>query len=94
MNKKELYEKNLKGLQTFTQLSLEERLRILASIGIITKGKAMNNEEVETLKNKVKELEKQINTLKQLILNSTYSSGHFSLSTTDEKFLYTKVGDE
>ena len=37
MNKKELYEKNLKGLQAFTQLSLEERLRILASIGIITK---------------------------------------------------------
>ena len=53
MKKKELYEKNLKGLQTFTQLSLEERLRILASIGIITKGKVMNNEEVETLKNKV-----------------------------------------
>lgn len=54
----------------------------------------MNNEEVETLKNKVKELENQINTLKQLILNSTYSSGHFSLSGTDENFLYTKVGDE
>ena len=54
----------------------------------------MNNEEVETLKNKVKELENQINTLKQLILNSTCSSGHFQLNGIDEKFLYTKVGDE
>ena len=94
MKKKELYEKNLKGLQTFTQLSLEERLRILASIGIITKGKVMNNEEVETLKNKVKELENQIGILKQLILNSTCSSGHFQLNSIDENFLYTKVGDE
>ena len=37
MNKNEIYEKNLKGLQTFSQLSLEERLEILAKIGIITK---------------------------------------------------------
>jgi len=32
--------------------------------------------------------------LKQLILDSTKSSGHFILSGTDENFLYTKVGDE
>ena len=37
MNKNEIYEKNLKGLQTFSQLSLEERLEILAKIGILTK---------------------------------------------------------
>jgi hypothetical protein len=37
VNKNEIYEKNLKGLQTFSQLSLEERLEILAKIGIITK---------------------------------------------------------
>jgi cell division protein FtsB len=53
-----------------------------------------NNQEIQTLKNRVDELENQINTLKQLILDSTKSSGHFILSGTDENFLYTKVGDE
>jgi hypothetical protein len=31
--------------------------------------------------------------LKQLILDSTHSSGHFQLNSTDESFLYTKVGE-
>lgn len=50
--------------------------------------------EIQTLKNRVDELENQINILKQLILDSTKSSGHFHLSGDSESFLYTKVGDE
>lgn len=53
-----------------------------------------NNQEIQTLKNRVDELENQINILKQLILDSTRSSGHFHLSGDSESFLYTKVGDE
>jgi hypothetical protein len=57
----------------------------------------MDNYQYNELKDTIKridELENQIGILKQLILNSTYSSGHFSLNAIDEKFLYTKVGDK
>ncbi len=57
----------------------------------------MDNYQYNELKDAIKridELENEINTLKQLILDSTKSSGHFILSGTDENFLYTKVGDE
>jgi hypothetical protein len=57
----------------------------------------MDNYQYNELKDAIKridELENQINILKQLILNSTCSSGHFSLNAIDENFLYTKVGDE
>ena len=57
----------------------------------------MDNYQYNELKDAIKridELENQINTLKQLILNSTCSSGHFQLNSIDENFLYTKVGDE
>lgn len=37
MNKQELYQKNLKGLETFKKLSLEERLKFLQQLGIIEK---------------------------------------------------------
>lgn len=37
MNKEELYQKNLKGLETFKKLSLEERLKFLQQLGIIEK---------------------------------------------------------
>lgn len=36
MNKKELYEKNLKGLEEFMKLCLEDRLKYLMSIGILS----------------------------------------------------------
>jgi hypothetical protein len=35
MNKNEIYEKNLKGLENFKNLSLEERIKRLKQIGII-----------------------------------------------------------
>jgi hypothetical protein len=57
----------------------------------------MDNYQYNELKDAIKridELENEINTLKQLILDSTKSSGHFILSGTDENFLYTKVSDE
>jgi hypothetical protein len=57
----------------------------------------MDNYQYPELKDAIKrinELEDQINKLKQLILDSTRSSGHFHLNSTDESFLYTKVGDE
>jgi hypothetical protein len=57
----------------------------------------MDNYQYNELKDAIKridELENEINTLKQLILDSTKSSGHFILSGTDENFLYTKVGDK
>ena len=56
----------------------------------------MDNYQYNELKDAIKridELEKQINTLKQLILDSTKSSGHFHLSGDSESFLYTKVGE-
>ena len=34
---KELYEKNLQGLETFKKLSLEERLKFLYELGILEK---------------------------------------------------------
>ena len=34
---KELYEKNLQGLETFKKLSLEERLKFLCELGILEK---------------------------------------------------------
>jgi len=37
VNKEELYQKNLKGLETFKKLSLEERLKFLQQLGIIEK---------------------------------------------------------
>jgi hypothetical protein len=57
----------------------------------------MDNYQYRELKDAIKridELEDQINKLKQLILNSTYSSGHFQLNGKDENFLYEKIGDE
>lgn len=63
----------------------------------IEKGQVMDNYQYNELKDAIKridELENEINTLKQLILDSTKSSGRFILSGTDENFLYTKVGDE
>lgn len=57
----------------------------------------MDNYQYRELKDAIKridELEEQINKLKQLILDSTHSSGHFQLNSTNESFLYTKVGDE
>jgi hypothetical protein len=57
----------------------------------------MDNYQYRELKDAIKridELEDQINKLKQLILNSTHSSGHFQLNGTDENFLYEKIGDE
>ena len=65
--------------------------------GNLEKGTKMDNYQYNELKDAIKridELENQINILKQLILNSTCSSGHFSLNAIDENFLYTKVGDE
>jgi hypothetical protein len=57
----------------------------------------MDNYQYRELKDAIKridELEEQINKLKQLILDSTHSSGHFQLNSSNENFLYTKVGDE
>lgn len=57
----------------------------------------MDNYQYNDLKDAIKridELENQINILKQLILDSTKSNGHFHLSGDSESFLYTKVGDE
>jgi hypothetical protein len=57
----------------------------------------MDNYQYRELKDAIKridELEEQINKLKQLILDSTHSSGHFELNGSNESFLYTKVGDE
>jgi hypothetical protein len=65
--------------------------------GNLEKGTKMDNYQYSELKDAIKridELENQIGTLKQLILNSTCSSGHFSLNAIDENFLYTKVGDK
>lgn len=57
----------------------------------------MDNYQYKELKDAIKridELEEQVQRLKQLILHSTHSSGHFQLNSTDEDFLYTKFGDE
>jgi hypothetical protein len=57
----------------------------------------MDNYQYRELKDAIKridELEDQINKLKQLILDSTRSSGHFELDACDQSFLYTKIGDE
>ncbi len=57
----------------------------------------MDNYQYRELKDAIKridELEDQINKLKQLILDSTHSSGHFQLNGEDERFLYEKIGDD
>jgi hypothetical protein len=57
----------------------------------------MDNYQYSELKDAIKridELEDQINKLKQLILDSTRSSGHFELDACDQSFLYEKIGDE
>jgi uncharacterized protein Yka (UPF0111/DUF47 family) len=57
----------------------------------------MDNYQYSELKDAIKridELEKQIDRLKDLILDSVKGSGHFHLSSSDESFLYTKIGEE
>lgn len=54
----------------------------------------MNEEESRLLAARIKVLEEQIDSIKEILLNSITAEGHVQFSRNTESFLYSRIGDE